>query len=338
MPAEDNVESTESAITVKQFYQFGSKRLKMKLVTGAEGLGKRITSSRVQKTGLALAGFLECASQQRIQILGRTEMLYLEQQNVRSRASLLKKLLACDLACFVITATEGAPEYLRDAAEADQTPLFTSPLESDQVIDLITHFLDQQLAPRSSIHGDLLDIFGLGVLLIGDSGVGKSECALDLIARGHRLVADDVVEIKLVENEVLFGSCPKNIRYLMELRGIGLIDVKDLFGVGSVRDGKKIELVIKLESWDEEKEYSRLGFKEEAFSFFGIELPYVIMPVAPGRNLSILVEVAARNQLLKHKGVHVARRVSRRLDRQLRRSTRKTETEEIITEGAGLFE
>jgi HPr kinase/phosphorylase len=332
-------ESKSKSLTVQQFLEFGAKRLKMRMVAGAEGLRKLISSGRVQKTGLALADFTECITRERVQMLGRTEMHYLAQLPSDQRKEMLENLLSCDLACLIITTGEAAPPYLIEAADKHQTPLFTSPLESTEAIDLITHYLDLQLAPSTSLHGALLDIFGLGVLLIGDSGVGKSECALELIARGHRLVADDVVEIMLVENEVLIGTCPQALRYLMELRGIGLIDIKDLFGVGSVRDSKKIELVIKLERWKDDVQYSRLGVKERRYGIFGIDLPYVIMPVAPGRNLGILVELAARNQLLKLRGVHVARRVSRKLDSRLKQAAPADE-KKIKSEkkGAGLFE
>jgi len=292
----------------------------------------------VQKTGLALADFAECTTAERVQLLGRTEMRFLERLEPERRLRMLEALFSCDPACFVITAGHEAPDYLCQVADRFKTPLFTSPKESAHAIDLITHFLDIQLAQRTSVHGDLLDIFGLGVLLLGKSGVGKSECALELIARGHRLVADDVVEIKLVENEVLLGSCPEEIRFLMELRGIGLIDVKELFGVGAVRESKKIELAIGLEQWRSGKQYSRVGLEEHHYSFFDINIPYVIMPVAPGRNLAILVEVAARNQLLRLKGVNVARRVSRRLERKMHRSQKKKGLNTIVKEGAGLFE
>ncbi|HUX08136.1 MAG TPA: HPr(Ser) kinase/phosphatase [Acidobacteriota bacterium] len=331
-------ETNAGSITVRQFYEFGAKRLKMKLEAGADGLSRPITNARVQKTGLALANFVECTTRDRVQLMGRTEMTYLETLEPEQRMQTLDNLFGCEPACFVVTAGISVPDYLREVADRHRMPLFSSPQESIDAIDLITHFLDLQLAPRMSIHGNLLDIFGLGVLLIGESGVGKSECALELIARGHRLVADDNVEIKLVENEVLLGSCPEEIRYLMELRGIGLIDVKDLFGIGSVRDSKKIEVVIGLEHWQDEIEYPRLGVDDQHQSFFGINIPYVIMPVAPGRNLAILVEVAARNQLLKIKGVNVAKRVTRRLDRKLRRSGKAKDLKTAIGDGAGLFE
>ena len=334
----DEREGERHSITVQQLFEFNKKRLRMKLAAGAEGLQREISNARVQKTGLALANFVECCSRERVQILGRTEMRYLEQLEENERERMLEKLFGCELACFLIAAGGTTPDYLRRAADASGTPLFTTELDSVSAIDMITHFLDLQLAPRATIHGNLLDIFGLGVLLIGESGVGKSECAIELVARGHRLVADDVMEISLVENEVLLGSCPEKVRYLMELRGIGVIDIKALFGVGSVRESKKIELVIKLEHWRQGIEYSRLGIREKTYAFLGIELPYVIMPVAPGRNLSILVEVAARNQLMKLKGVNVARRVTRRLDRELQRPAPSPSLKEGSKGGVGLFE
>lgn len=331
-------ESPVRAITVREFYRYGGRRWKMRLVAGAEGLGNLISNHRIQKTGLALAGFLECSTRERVQLLGNTEMLYLRKLGAKQRNEILESLMQCRLACFIVTNGHKVPRYLRDIAERHHTPLFTCRLESVRIIDFISHFLDYQLAPRQSIHGDLLDIFGLGVLIIGTSGVGKSECALELIARGHRLVADDVVEIKLVENEVLLGSCPEHIRYLMELRGIGLIDVKELFGVGAVRESKKIELVIKLEAWRDGEDYSRLGIRDRVQNYLGVDIPCLVMPVAPGRNLSILVEVAARNQLMKLKGINIARRVSRRLDRALKKARQHQEQVPFVTEGAGLFE
>lgn len=328
----------ESAITVEEFYRYGRKRMNLRLVAGMEGLSNTISNHRIQKTGLALANFLECSSRERVQILGNTEMLYLRSLDKNRREEILRNLLECNLACFVVTHGNRVPRYLKELMNEYKTPLFSCRLESIHIIDLITHYLDMLMAPRQSLHGDLLDIFGLGVLITGESGVGKSECALELVARGHRLVADDVVEIQLIENEIILGSCPEHIRYLMEIRGIGLIDVKDLFGVGAVRESKKVELVIQLENWKDGEDYTRLGIRDRTQSFLGIDIPAINMPVAPGRNLSILLEVAARNQLQKFKGVNVAKRVSRRLDRAIKKSNKSTKLTKQIIKGAGLFE
>lgn len=328
----------ETTITVRQLYRYGMNRWKMRLVAGSEGMGNVISTARVQKTGLSLTGFLECTTRERIQILGNTEMTYLKTLKPAERTQKLEQLLNVGICCFIITQGHAAPKYLKDLMDKYKTPLLTTKLDSIEIIDHTTHYLDFVLAPRTSIHGSLLDIFGLGVLIIGESGVGKSECALDLICRGHRLVADDIVQIRLVENEVLIGSCPEEIRYLMEVRGIGLIDVKDLFGVGSVRESKKIELVINLIPWQEGADYTRLGIEDEYKEYLSINIISLSMPVAPGRNLSMLVEVAARNQLLKFKGINVARRVSQKLDRAIRRQEKKPSIRNIEVEGAGLFE
>lgn len=327
-----------TSITVQQFYRYGMKRWNLNLLAGTEGLGNIISSARVQKTGLSLTGFLECTTRERVQILGNTEMQYLKKVTESKRREMLNQLLSCNLCCFIITQGHDAPDYLVEIMNEFKTPLMTTKLDSIEMIDHSTHYLDYVLAPRTSLHGSLLDIFGLGVMIIGESGVGKSECALDLVNSGHRLVADDIVQIRLVENEVLLGSCPEEIRYLMEVRGIGLIDIKDLFGVGSVRESKKIELIINLIPWQEGADYTRLGINEEKKKYLGIGIPCINMPVAPGRNLSMLVEVAARNQLLKYKGINVAKRISKKLDRALKKQEKKPSFSNINVEGAGLFE
>ena len=327
-----------STISVEEFYKHGYRNWNLRLIAGREGLNNPISSNRIQKTGLALANFLECSTSERVQILGNTEMQYLEHLEPDARSLHIENLLKCGLASFIVTNGNKVPDYLRELMNKYNTPLFTSKLESIKIIDLITHYLDYMLAPRKGIHANLLDIFGLGVMIFGESGVGKSECALELVARGHRLVADDIVEVKLVENEVLLGTCPEHIRYLMEVRGIGLIDVKDMFGVGSVRESKKIEMVVNLIPWEQGRNYQRLGAKEEFEDILGIKIPVISLPVAPGRNLGILVEVAARHQLLRIKGVNVAQRIINRMDRALKRQNKKSKLPKKTIEGAGLFE
>ncbi|HMC82915.1 MAG TPA: HPr(Ser) kinase/phosphatase, partial [Candidatus Polarisedimenticolia bacterium] len=196
--------------------------------------------------------------------------------------------------------------------------LFSTPLVSSAVVEGIGRFLEERLAPRQTLHGVLLDLYGLGVLLLGDSGVGKSEAALDLVVRGHRLVSDDVIEV-IRRGEVLTGSGPAMTRFHMELRGLGIINIKDLFGVAAVREKKDIELVVRLELRAEGKSYERLGLDDPTFNLLGISLPYIEMPVTPGKNLSVLLEVAARNQLLKHRGYHPAKELARRLGEAIER-------------------
>jgi HPr kinase/phosphorylase len=203
-------------------------------------------------------------------------------------------------------------------AEKAGVPLLSTRVGTATAIGKLTALLEDRLAVRQVIHGVLLDILGLGVLMVGESGIGKSECALDLVVRGHRLVADDAVEVRRRAASIL-GSCPELTRHHMEIRGLGLINLRDLFGVASTRASKRVELVVQLERWDPQREYDRLGLDDVSFDLLGIGLPLIRMPVAPGRNLAILVEVAARNQLLRTRGIHAARVLAARLDAELRR-------------------
>jgi HPr kinase/phosphorylase len=286
------------------------------LVSGAEGLDNVIDRSRIQKPGLALAGFLEYIHPGRVQVLGRSEATFLEERPPGERARIVSQLCRQGVSCFVLTAGLVPPPELVDETDSHKVPLLRTDLPSSVTIDRLTRYLEDRLAPRAVIHGVLMDIYGLGVLLLGDSGVGKSECALDLVVRGHRLVSDDVVEIRR-RGEVLIGTGPELTRYHMELRGVGIVNVKDLFGVASVRMTKFVEYVIRLDPWRPGKRYDRLGLDERSYEILGVPLAYTEMPVGPGRNLAVLIEVAARNHLLKLKGYHPARELARRLGEKL---------------------
>jgi len=287
--------------------------LKLVLAAGPNGLAHTIDRSRVQRPGLALTGYTDYIRYGRVQIVGASELGYLQKLGARKRAAILESLCACRISCLVVTKGLVPPPELLSAAEARGLPVLTTPLESTPFIKLLTVFLDERLATRLHLHSVLMDVFGLGVLIMGESGIGKSECALDLIDRGHRLVADDVVEVKRL-GDALVGSSPDLTRYHMELRGLGVINIKDLYGVSSIRLSKRVELVINLERWEAGKEYDRLGLHDEKFPILGGEVPLLRMPVAPGRNIAILVEVAARNQLLKERGYDAARRFTERVD------------------------
>jgi HPr kinase/phosphorylase len=199
-------------------------------------------------------------------------------------------------------------------AEGHHIPLMVTPHVTSDCIEKITSFLSDLLAPKTYLHADLLDVFGLGVLLIGESGIGKSECALDLIVRGHRLVSDDIVIIKKTTDKVLIGRAPDLIRYHMELRGLGVINIKDLFGISAISLAQKIQLVVSLERWKPDVEYDRLGLEESTYEVLGVELPLVRMPVAPGRNIAILIEVASRNYLLRAQGYNASKQLADKID------------------------
>lgn len=286
------------------------------LVSGADGLDNVVDRPRIQKPGLALAGFLEHIHPGRVQVLGKSETSFLNERAPAERLRIVSQLCRQGVSCFVLTSALDPPEELLEETERQRVPLLRTELSSSTTIERLTRYLEDRLAPRAVIHGVLLDVYGLGVLLLGDSGVGKSECAIDLVVRGHRLVSDDVVEIKQLGDR-LVGTGPELTRYHMELRGVGIINVKDLFGVASVRMTKYVEYVIKLDPWKQGKKYDRLGLDDIGYEILGVTLPYVEMPVGPGRNLSVLIEVAARNHLLKLKGYHPARELARKLGERM---------------------
>ncbi len=300
-------------VAVAELLSSVAEPLKLDLVAGRAGLENRIHLARVQRPGLALTGYTEYISYGRVQVLGRSEAGYLRKLPPRNRRAILARLCRCRITCFVLTKALVPPTELLSEAEAQGIPVLTTPLESTHFVKLLVSFLEDRLATRLQLHAVLLDVFGLGVLILGESGIGKSECAVDLIDRGHRLVADDVVEIKRMA-DVLVGASPDLTRYHMELRGLGVLNIKDLYGVSSIRLSKRVELVVQLERWEADKEYDRLGLKEESFLILGVEVPLARMPVAPGRNIALLVEVAARNQLLREGGYDAARRLVERVD------------------------
>jgi HPr kinase/phosphorylase len=292
--------------------------LPLELLAGGDGLDRPITSPHIQKTGLALAGFDEYLKPGRVLIFGESEIRYLESLEAAVRVRSMRLALTRDFPCVVITGGFAPPDELVPEAERARLPLLRTPTSTPTAIAKLSSLLEDSLAARTVIHGVLMDILGLGVLIIGDSGIGKSECALDLIVRSHRLVADDTVEVRRRQETILIGTCPELTRHHMELRGLGLINVMELFGIASTRSSKRVELVVQLERWDPEREYERLGLDDHFHEILGLRVPLIRMPVAPGRSIAILVEVAARNQLLRARGHHAARVLAERLDRTLR--------------------
>ena len=289
----------------------------LELLAGAAGLPRRITSSHPQKTGLALAGFDDYLREGRALIFGESEIRYLESLPDDERRATLARVLGHELPCVVITQGFGAPDELREAADRAGVPLLRTRAATPDAMARLLNALEAHLAARTTVHGVLMDILGLGVLMVGESGIGKSECALDLVVRGHRLVADDAVDLRCRAESFVLGSCPESTRHHMEIRGLGLINVQDLFGVASTRTSKRVELVVQLERWEPGREYDRLGLDDQRYEVLQVRIPMIRMPVAPGRNVAILVEVAARNQLLRSRGHHAAQRLVDRLDRRL---------------------
>jgi len=282
-------------------------------MAGRKGLKNKITHSQVQKMGLALTGFVQFINPERLQVVGNTEMAYFKTLTSEMQERVIHQICSLPLSCLVITRALEIPELLLREADEKGIPLFRTNLRSFDFIDRVTKFLEEKLASTSSLHGVLMDIYGVGVLILGKSGIGKSECALDLILRGHRLVADDMVHIQKRSPSSVIGNGFEVIQHHMEIRGLGIINIRSLFGVEAIREKKKIELVLELMEWDTHREYDRLGFEEEKFSILGVELPMLRIPVTPARNLTTIIEVAVRNHLLKGMGYDSALEFEKKL-------------------------
>jgi HPr kinase/phosphorylase len=303
--------------------------LGLELLAGQDGLQRTIASPHVQKIGLAFAGFHAYLRPGRVLVLGESEVRYLESLDGTARAASIAEVFSQDVPCVLITAARTPPQELLDAAHSRRMPVLRTAVATPFAIAKLTALLDDTLAVRGLVHGVLLDILGLGVMIVGDSGIGKSECALDLVVRGHRLVADDAVEVRRRGETAIIGTCPELIRHHMEIRGLGILNIRDLFGVAAIRTSKRVELVVHLERWDAAREYDRLGLDEKTHEILGLRVPLVLMPVASGRSLAILVEVAARNQLLRSRGLNAAQELVGQLDRRMEYETADTIEDEI---------
>jgi HPr kinase/phosphorylase len=324
----------QPAISVREFLRTAPARLELRLLAGERGAQTReITSSRIQKLGLALAGFTNYIHTGRVQIVGQSEVWYLGQLASEHRREAIRNLALERISCVLVTKDLAPPAELIEEAGAAGLPLLQTPLVSSVAISVVTDFLQQSLAPREMRHGVLLDAYGLGVLIEGESGIGKSECALDLIGRGHRLVADDTVEVRRVGEGQLTGCAPELLREHMEIRGLGIINIRDLFGVSAIWSGAKvIGLSIRLERWGALKEVDRLGVEERTVEILGVRVPQVLLPVSPGRNLATLVETAMRVHLLRVRGYNAARDFVARHDELLARTGEGDDARRAINE------
>ncbi|MCX8123747.1 MAG: HPr(Ser) kinase/phosphatase [Spirochaetes bacterium] len=293
--------------------------LQLILIAGREGLDKAITAIEINRPGLTLAGFFDYFAYDRIQIFGLGETAYIKQLSRERREEIYSKFFSYGIVCCVYTHNEYPDEVFIEYAQRYKVPTFVTQHPTTRFISLLTHIVEAAFAESVTIHGTLVDVFGIGILLIGKSGVGKSEAALELIERGHRLVADDMVEIKKIDESLLMGSGSELIRHHMEIRGIGILNVRDIFGIRSVRNRKRIELVAELQEWDPTTHYDRLGIEEQVYTILDIEVPYIVVPVRPGRNIPIIIETAALNQRLKKMGIFSAQELDRKIQEWIAR-------------------
>ena len=276
-----------------------------------------ISNPEVNRPGLALAGFLELFEASRIQIIGLAENKYLSELSDEAREKSIENLFATRCVAVIFTTGIEVGDMILKYAKKYNVPVLRSKEKTSSLMAALIASLNLNLAPRITRHGVLVEVYGEGLLLLGDSGVGKSETAIELVKRGHRLIADDAVEIKRASAKALVGSAPEIIRNYVELRGIGIVDVRRLFGMGAVKDAEKIDLIINLEHWIQGKMYDRLGLDEEKMDILGIELPCITIPVKPGRNLAIIIEIAAMNNRLKKMGYNTAEEFNKKLMSQL---------------------
>ncbi|MDX1623288.1 MAG: HPr(Ser) kinase/phosphatase [Gemmatimonadota bacterium] len=317
------------AITVAEFLERKADPLALTLLTEESTTTNRIVSEEVMSPGLVLAGYEERFKHERSQVLGETEISYLRSLSESARNAAIERFLEHELPVVFITKGLEPPPGLVDLANERGIPVLSSDLKTGRFYNAIQSFLETQFAPSTNIHGSLADVYGVGLLFVGRSGIGKSECVLDLVERGHRLVADDQVHVDRRTGGVLIGKSEDVLGFHMEIRGIGIIDIQRLFGIRAVRLQKRIEVVVRLEPWDETTNVERVGIEEEFTEVLGVEVPLVRVPLNPGKNITVIAEVVAMNHLLKYSGRHSADRFNRRLIEQMRT---KAETETYLEE------
>ena len=308
-------------VTVARLYEALRERLQLELMGSEKGLSREITSSEASSPGLVLAGYTERFVPNRVQVLGETEISYLASRSDADRKRVAETFLSFPIPVVFVTKAQELPSGLVEAATRSDVAILRSQLKTNEFYRRLKPWLEDEFAPQTTLHGSLADVFGVGLLFQGKSGIGKSECVLDLVERGHRLVADDVVIVKRRGNDVLIASGHELQRHYMEVRGIGLIDVPAIFGIRSVRQQKRIEVVVQLEEWNQEMVIERTGLDFESATILGVEIPKIQVPLNPGKNITVLAEVIALNLLLRYSGINAAERFNERLIAQMRGTT-----------------
>lgn len=289
-------------VTVREFVTEPSLDLNLEVLQGHEYLENEIRSARVQKLGMALVGTSGGVHPDRVQVIGGTESSYLQSMEEEDRTRAIQRLKKYKICCIVVTQGVVVPPELMQLCDAQHIPVIRTGAPGDSSVAKIARYLEKRLAPRITMHGGLLEVFGLGVLILGPSGIGKSECALELVLKGHRLIADDYVEITRHGIDQLMGEGGKILKHHMELRGLGIIDIKELYGISATGTAQSVDFIIRLERWKADGGYDRLGIEQSSMDLLGVSVPVIDIPVAPGRNVATLVEVAARIHLLHQRG------------------------------------
>lgn len=306
------------ALTVEDLFQTKSESLRLELLTDPGTLRRVIEGPSISSPGLVLAGYTERFPRGRLQVLGETEISFLRSLSPDALEGALTSFFSLDMPAVIVTKGLEIPALAVELANKHSVPVIRSRLKTGEFFRRIQPYLEEQFAPTTTMHGSLADVYGVGLLFIGRSGIGKSECVLDLVERGHRLVADDVVRITRRGNDILIGRGHELQRHHMEIRGVGIIDISMLFGIRAIRQQKRIEVVVQLEEWDDCKYYDRTGLEANEMEILGVEVPRVTIPLNPGKNITVISEVVAMNHLLKYAGVHSAALFNRRLQETMR--------------------
>lgn len=303
----------KQSIPVSQLYDRLKEDLEIEVLAGFQGTGRQMLNADVNRPGLALSGYLEYFANDRIQILGNTEIHYMETQSSSILGERLASMFSFEIPAFVLSRNLYPRNIFLDLCNRWGVPVMRSALSTDEVISRMIIFLAEEFAPQTTVHGTAIDCYGVGCLIVGKPGIGKSETALELVERSHRLVADDVVAIKRHSEDQLFAETNPVIEHHMEIRGLGIIDLKSIFGVGAVRNTMRVGLVVELEEWRDDANYDRTGLEDEHVDILGVKLPLLRVPIRPGRNIAILIEVAALNHRMKELGINPAEQFNKRI-------------------------
>jgi HPr kinase/phosphorylase len=312
--------SRKEFITVEFFYKNTEQLGKLNLFSKNANLNKKIIDQNLHRPGLALTGFVDLFSYKRIQIFGNTENQYLLSLSEKRQTLALETFLKFDIPCIIFTDNNKPTPKLLELADKYQVPLFGTPCSTTKVVYLISDYLDDQFAKRITIHGSFVDVYGVGILFVGKSGIGKSEVALDLVERGHRFVADDVIILTKKGEGILMGVGTELAKHIMEIRGLGIIDVERMFGIRAIRYQKRLEIIVELEIWDKDAHYTRTGLDVDHVTISEVEIPYIKLPIIPGKNITVISEVISLNYLLKHYGHDAAKIFKNRLNKRLTES------------------
>jgi HPr kinase/phosphorylase len=307
----------KGSISVEFFYEKTEKLFNLKLLTHSRDLSRKIYDQNLHRPGLALAGFVDLFAYRRIQVFGNTELTYLNNLSDDEQYKSISKIFKFEIPCIILTNDNKPTPVLLSLAEEYNVPIISSHYTTTKLIYFVSDFLDDQFAERITIHGSFVDVYGAGMLFTGESGIGKSEVALDLVERGHRLVADDVIILTKKGEGILMGAGTNVVKHFMEIRGLGIIDIERMFGIRAIRYQKRLEIIVELEFWKDDGDYTRTGLNEQKINISGVDIPYIKLPISPGKNITVISEVIALNYLLKHYGHDAANIFQNRLNKLL---------------------